>query len=93
MAADAFVYVPNLAPLIAEVARVLQPQGLLAFTVEAHAGEGFILKPTLRYAHSVAYLRTTLEGAGLAVSAIAPVSTRMEAGEAVPGLVVTASRP
>ena len=92
MAADAFVYVPDLAPIIAEAARVMQPQGMLAFTVEANAGEGFILKPTLRYAHSVGYLRAMLEDAGLTVSAITSVSTRTEAGEAVPGLVVTASK-
>jgi len=92
MAADAFVYVSELAPIIVEAVRVLQPQGLLAFTVESHAGDGFILGRTLRYAHSADYLRATLEGAGLAVSAITPVSTRMEAGHAVPGLVVTASK-
>lgn len=92
MAADAFVYVSDLAPIIVEAVRVLQPQGLLAFTVEAHAGEGIILGRSLRYAHSADYLRTTLEGAGLTVSAITPVSTRMEAGDAVPGLVVTASK-
>lgn len=93
MAADAFVYVPDLTPIIAEAVRVLQPQGLLAFTVESHAGNGFILGRTLRYAHSADYLRATLERAGLIVSAITPVSTRIEAGDAVPGLAVTASKP
>lgn len=93
MAADAFVYVPDLAPIVVEAARVLQPQGMLAFTVEAHPGEGFVLGRSLRYAHSADYLRATLGGAGLAVNAITPVSTRMEAGNAVPGLVVTASKP
>ncbi len=93
MAADAFVYVPDLAPIVGEAARVLQPQGMLAFTVEAHSGDGIVLGRSLRYAHSADYLHATLEGAGLTVSAITPVSTRMEAGNAVPGLVVTASKP
>ncbi|WP_424629110.1 methyltransferase domain-containing protein [Bradyrhizobium sp. SYSU BS000235] len=92
MAADAFVYVPDLAPIVSEAARVLQPQGLLAFTVEAHSGEGIVLGRSLRYAHSADYLRATLEDAGLTACAITPVSTRMEAGEAVPGFVVTASK-
>ncbi len=93
VAADAFVYVPDLAPPCDGRRLVLQPQW--------HAGlhrlkrirvKGSSLG-SLRYAHSADYLRATLEGAGLTVSAITPVSTRMEAGNAVPGLVVTASKP
>jgi len=71
---------------------VLQPQGLLAFTVETHGGDGVILGEGLRYAHGEAYLRRALADAGLNSSAITAVSTRIEAGEDVPGLVVTASR-
>ncbi len=41
---------------------MLQPQGLLAFTVEAHSGDGIVLGRSLRYAHSADYLRTTLQG-------------------------------
>ncbi len=92
MAADAFVYVPDLAPIVAEAARVLQPQGMLAFTVEAHSGEGIVLGRSLRYAHSEDYLRTTLQDARLTVCAITSTSTRIEAGDPVPGLVVTASK-
>jgi SAM-dependent methyltransferase len=39
LAADVFVYVNDLAPVFAEVARVLRPGGILAFTVETHANE------------------------------------------------------
>lgn len=92
VAADAFVYVPELDALLREAARVLQPQGLLAFTVETHGGDGVILGEGLRYAHGEAYLRRALADAGLNSSAITAVSTRIEAGEDVPGLVVTASR-
>ena len=49
LAADVFVYVNDLAPIIADAARVLAPDGLLAFTVETHAGGGVKLLPTLRY--------------------------------------------
>jgi predicted TPR repeat methyltransferase len=73
---------------------VLRPKGLLAFTVETHAGVGIILGQSLRYAHSAEYIRTAISEAGLTVCAIAPASTRTEAGEAVAGLVVTAmSKP
>jgi predicted TPR repeat methyltransferase len=92
LAADAVVYVPDLAPLLSEAARVLKPQGLVAFTVETHDGEGVILGSSLRYAHSAEYLREAIATAKLKVCTIAPASTRTEAGEPVPGLVVTASK-
>ena len=48
LAADVMVYVHDMAPLLAEVARVLAPGGLFAFTVESHAGEGVVLGEGLR---------------------------------------------
>jgi len=92
MAADAFVYVPELDGLLSEAARVLRTQGLLAFTVETHQGQGVILGRALRYAHSADYCRAAIVKAGLTVCAITPVSTRTEASEDVPGLAVTAVR-
>jgi predicted TPR repeat methyltransferase len=92
IAADAFVYVPELDPLLREVARVLKPQGLLAFTVETHPGKGVVLGQGLRYAHAADYLRDAIDDAGLKLCAITPASTRTEAAEPVPGLVVTASK-
>jgi predicted TPR repeat methyltransferase len=92
MAADAFVYVPELEALLRQTARVLTSPGLLAFTVETHPGAGFILGQGLRYAHSADYLRAAVVEAGLTLCAITAASTRTEAGEDVPGLVVTASK-
>ena len=51
IAADSLPYMPDLAPLSREVARVLDEGGLFAFTVETHDGDGVILRETLRYAH------------------------------------------
>ncbi len=76
VAADVFVYLSDLAALCAAVARVLAPRGLLAFTVETHAGDGAILGQTLRYAHGEAYVRAALEGAGLVMRQMTSVSTR-----------------
>ncbi len=39
VAADAMVYVADLAPVLAEAKRVLAPGGMLAFTLETHDGE------------------------------------------------------
>ena len=55
------VYVADLAPVLAEAARVLAPGGLLAFTTETHDGEGVVIGEGLRYAHAAAYVRAAVE--------------------------------
>lgn len=90
IAADAVVYVPDLAPLCLEAARVLKADGVFGFTVETHAGEGVILGQTLRYAHAVGYLRDVLASARLRVPVLQAVSTRNDGGAPVPGIVVAA---
>jgi predicted TPR repeat methyltransferase len=92
IAADALVYLADLAPLLGEVGRVLAPGGLLCFTVETHPGEGAILGEKLRYAHGAGYVRAALAQAGLAEAAFDAVSTRAEAGAPVPGLLLVAQR-
>ncbi len=98
LAADVFVYVNDLEPIMAGIAQVLAPGGLLAFTVETHSGDGPKLLPTLRYAYGAAYVRRVLGDASLAVVHFAEVSVRTEKGVPVDGLVMiaqtsTAARP
>ncbi len=90
LAADVFVYVNDLGPIAAAIARVLAPDGLLAFTVETHSGEGVKLLPTLRYAHGEAYLRGVLNAAGLTPAHLASASVRSEKGVPVDSVVVIA---
>ncbi len=90
LAADVFVYLHDLAPIIARIARILASDGVLAFTVETHSGAGVKLLPTLRYAHGEAYLRKVLSEAGLALAHIAAASVRTEKGVPVDSLVVVA---
>src|SRR5579863_2968344 len=90
IAADVFVYVNDLVPIVTNVAHVLAPRGLFAFTVETHAGDGVKLLPTLRYAYGEAYLRATLRGGGLSVSSLAHASVRSEKGVPVDSLIVIA---
>lgn len=90
LAADVFVYVNDLAPVTAAVARVLAPDGLFAFTVETHSGNGVKLLPTLRYAHGASYLRRVLAGSGLSVVSIAETAVRSEKNVPVDSLVVVA---
>ncbi len=90
IAADVFVYVNDLAPIVAGVTRVLARDGLFAFTVETHAGDGVKLLPTLRYAHGEAYVRRVLAEAGFAIVHLAKSPVRTERGAPVDSLVVVA---
>lgn len=92
LAADAFVYVPDLAPVLSEVKRVLSPGGLLAFTVETHDGDGVVIGPGLRYAHGAGYLREVIVASGLALAHLEQASPRTEDNAPVRGLVVVAGK-
>jgi predicted TPR repeat methyltransferase len=93
LAADVLIYLHDLAPVLAETARVLAPGGLLAFTVETYDGDGVVLGAGLRYAHSTECVRVALAAAGLTLLSLETVSARTEAGAPVPGLVAVAVRP
>jgi predicted TPR repeat methyltransferase len=92
LAADAMVYLADLAPVLAETRRVLTAGGLVAFTVETHDGEGVILGEGLRYAHAASYVRSRLAAAGLALALLEDLSARNEDNAPVPGLVVVAEK-
>ena len=92
LAADAMVYVADLAPVLKEAKRVLVPGGLLAFTVETHDGDGVMIGEGLRYAHGALYVRASLEAAGLALSQLEVLSARNEDNAPVPGLVIVATK-
>ncbi|HEY1983455.1 MAG TPA: methyltransferase [Xanthobacteraceae bacterium] len=90
LAADVFVYVNDLKPILAGAARLLVPDGLLAFTVETHAGAGIKLLPTLRFAYGEVYLREAIAEAGLALLRLSAAAVRTEKGVPVHGLVAVA---
>jgi predicted TPR repeat methyltransferase len=90
VAADVLMYFDDLGPVLGAVARVLAPDGIFAFSVETHAGQGAILRDTLRYAHGADHVRETLKAAGLKCRSLESAATRTEKGEPVPGLIVVA---
>ena len=92
LAADAMVYVGELAGVLEQVERMLAPGGLVAFTVETHDGDGVIMGNGLRYAHSADYIRGVLASAGLALMSLEPASARTEDQVPVRGLVVVAAK-
>ena len=93
VAADVFIYVGDLAPVLATIARVLRPGGLAAFTVQSHDGAGVILGADARFAHADAYLDAAAGAAGLLTAMREPAAIRREGGLDVPGRLVILARP
>jgi len=96
ISADTLVYFGALEAVFNAAFRALRPDGLLIFTVE-ETGEdqpetGYRINPHGRYSHSRAYVESALTEAGFASPAMADAALRMEAGDPVVGLVVTARK-
>src|SRR5262249_35747185 len=91
VAADVFVYIRDLRPVVAAAARVLAPAGLFAFSVETHPGDGVVVQSTLRYAHGAAHVRKAIVEAKLELVGLDHAPIRTEQGASVACLVVVAS--
>ena len=92
LAADAFVYLLDLSPVLSQVRRVLTPGGLIAFTLETHSGDGVVVGEGLRYAHGGEHVRKAVESSGLKLAKLEQASPRTEDNEPVRGLVVVATK-
>lgn len=93
VAADVFIYLREIGPVLAAAARVLAPGGLFAFTIQGHPGEtGAVLGADGRYAHGVATLREAAEAAGLGIALLEPAEIRRQNGAGVPGWLVVLGR-
>jgi predicted TPR repeat methyltransferase len=85
VAADVFIYLGDLSQVFQGVRRALRASGLFCFSVEAADDGGFVLRNTLRYAHSIGYLRTLAEQHQFIVETIDPQVVRRDAGANING--------
>ncbi|WP_425487058.1 methyltransferase domain-containing protein [Microvirga makkahensis] len=92
VAADVFVYMAALDDVFRETHRVLRREGLFAFTVQAHEGEGFVLGADARYAHGERYLRELADANAFTTVILEGVSTREDRGVPVPGFLAVMQR-
>ncbi|MGB3500438.1 MAG: methyltransferase domain-containing protein [Mesorhizobium sp.] len=91
-AADVYMYLGALDAPFASAARLLAQGGLFAFTVEAlEDAPGLALRDTRRFAHSEAYVREKLDGAGFDLISLDRATIRQDRNAPVEGLVVTAA--
>ncbi|MET0323502.1 MAG: tetratricopeptide repeat protein, partial [Duganella sp.] len=80
VAADVFVYIGDLAPVFAAVHQALRPGGRFCFSVEAGIGDDYTLRPSNRYAHTLAYLQRLASDTGFTILATDTVTAREENG-------------
>ena len=87
VAADVLVYFDDLAPVLRMAAQRLAASGAIALSVETHAGDGVILRDTLRFAHGEPHLRAAAAEAALEIAYLAKASTRTEKNSPVEGIL------
>ncbi|ACJ00952.1 conserved hypothetical protein [Rhodospirillum centenum SW] len=93
VAGDLLPALGDVGPLFAAVAGALETGGVFAAATEALAATGGVeLRPSGRYAHSEAHLRSAAEAAGLAVSDLARETLRLDGGVPVDGFVLVARK-
>jgi predicted TPR repeat methyltransferase len=89
LAADVFIYLGDLSAVFQSVRRILEPTGCFAFTVESSSGqEDFRLLPSLRYAHSEAYVRRLAQTHGFKVRELFAAPLRHDQAQPIQGLYV-----
>ena len=93
VATDVFIYVGDLDEVFRDVARLLTPGGLFAFSVEQHAADGYALLPTLRYAHSWAYCTSLGRRHGLQLCKAESRPIRKHGAGEIPGYYLVFTKP
>lgn len=85
VAADVFCYVPELGPVFSECRRVLVDDGLFAFTVQTHDGEGAVIGADCRVHHAPGLVRELASQSGFRLIEERPAISRLDAGKPVAG--------
>ncbi|MFB2566399.1 methyltransferase domain-containing protein [Rhizobium sp. IMFF44] len=87
-AADVLMYLGDLRGVAAIVQKLSANGAVFAFSVEdAEQPDGYVLRDSLRFAHSEAYLRQILTGHGFAVLDLTRSVIRMDGGKPVHGIL------
>jgi len=92
-AADVFTYLGNLDAVIGAAHRVLEPGGVLCFSVECAADDvDFVLRDSLRYAHSLRHVQAVAQRHALTVAACERQPMREDQRQPIDALFVVLTR-
>ena len=86
VAADVLTYVGDLTDVMHAVRARLTSEGLFAFTVQRHEGDGFVLGAEHRFSHSRTYIEDIAATAQFSISYLENAVSRQEKGVDAPGL-------
>jgi len=93
-AADVLMYLGSLETVFPLVLDLLVPAGFFAFSVEdAGEGKGFVLRDSLRYAHSEGFIRDLIARHGLDLLDLRRTVIRMDAGKPINGILFLSRKP
>jgi predicted TPR repeat methyltransferase len=87
LAADVFIYLGDLSPVLPAVRRVLVASGLFAFSAERCAEGEYTLNKSGRYSHSEDYIRRVASTAGFETLCAEAAILRHEKGTPVEGFI------
>lgn len=90
VAADVFIYIGQLDEIVSQAARLLRPNGLLAFSIETsasaeHAAQDYFLEKAGRYSQSATYMARLAKAHGFHVLEMQTAPLRTENGKPVNG--------
>lgn len=92
-AADVLMYLGNLDSVFVIASKLIADDGLFAFSVEDGGDEGdFVLRESLRYAHSERYIRQLCKRFGLDILDIHKTTIRNDGGKPVFGILFLARK-
>jgi predicted TPR repeat methyltransferase len=84
---DVFIYVGELAAVFQATRKAVRSNSLFAFSFETSEEQDLVLRPTRRYAHSVAYIRRLASIHGFEVISLEPSVIREEGGKDMDGFL------
>jgi predicted TPR repeat methyltransferase len=93
LASDVFTYMGDLSRVMRAIAARLAPGGLLALAVEKGGPADWVVRESLRFAHSADYLKRVAADAGLAVAAMQEAILRKDRGADIEGLLALMKAP
>jgi predicted TPR repeat methyltransferase len=89
LAADVFVYLGDLQPVLLACRQALKPGGLLGFSVESPAGmaQDLLLQASQRYAHAPAYVERLASANGFEVVKMQAMVMRQDHAQDIAGCI------
>ncbi len=95
VATDVFIYIGKLDGIFEQCYRILRPNGIFAFSLEAldDGNKEFALQTTGRYAQSPAYIVRLCNRSGFLIAHRADVGVRKDKGQPVPGYLYVLVKP